>query len=74
MTELLGKKVSFIPCAFTDARGVGKAGYQVTATGTVTYVNEEHDYFTITYQMYGETFRESFKSSQIGKDVTIRGR
>lgn len=73
MKDLLGKKASFIPCALTDNRSGNTCEYGITVTGTITYVNEEHNYFTITYQLYGETFRESFKPSQIGKEVTVRG-
>lgn len=74
MNDLLGKRATFVPLVLTNANGglTGK-GDVSTVTGVVVYVNETHKYFTIAYQFYGETFRESFKFSQIGKEVTIRG-
>lgn len=73
MNTLLGKRALFIPWALLDKNGgkTGDCGGYVT--GKITYINEKHSYFTVTYNFYSETFRESFKFSQIGKDVIIRG-
>lgn len=74
MNNPLGKRATFVPYVRLNREG-GNAGLGVKTkvTGVVTYVNKPHNYFTATYSIYGETIRESFKFSQIGKDVTIRG-
>ena len=74
MSNLIGKKAIFIPWALLDKNGGKTSGYGKPITGVITYVNEDHSYFMVTYQLFGETFRESFKLSQIEKDVIIRGR
>lgn len=73
MNKLLWKRATFIPWALLDKSGGKTSDYCDPVTGTVSYVNEEHSYFVVTYCLYGEIFRESFKFSQIGKDVTVRG-
>jgi hypothetical protein len=42
--------------------------------GTVTLVNWKHRMFTVEYECGDSIQRESFKFSQIGKDVTVCGR
>ncbi len=71
--NVLGKKATFIPWALLDKTGGKTSDYGKPITGTVTYVNEEHSYFAVTYWIHGKTFLENFKFSQIGKDVAIRG-
>ncbi len=73
MNTLLGKRALFVPWALLDKNGGHTTEHGGLVTGTVTYVNDKHSYFTATYSFYGETFRESFKFSQIDKDVIIRG-
>lgn len=73
MNTLLGKRALFIPWALLDKNGGKTSDHGGYVTGKITYVNEKHGYFTATYNFYGETFRESFKFSQIDKDVIVRG-
>lgn len=62
----VGQKVTFDPFAeitgFSSDLNRGK-----TATGTVVYVNEPHQWFSVKYG--GQ--RASFKFSQVGTDVYL---
>ena len=75
MSWLLGKTVTFTPnMTDTKSKGDGLA-YVDEITGIVDYVNEDHDYFRVSYEIRGSFFHECFKFSQIGedKDVVIHG-
>lgn len=71
---MLGRKVRFIP-AFVPRDCPANANTQKPeyVTGRVVYVNQKHRYFTAEYGWEGSKQRESFKFSQIGKDVTVCG-
>ena len=75
MNWLFGKKATFKP-NMTDTQTKGEGlGYVDEVTGIVDYVNEEHSYFRVIYEVRGSFFHECFKFSQIGedKDVLIHG-
>lgn len=67
----LGVAVKFIPYV-ADVRDKTapeiKAARKVV-TGKVIYINGPHSYFTIEYDWYGNTLRESFKSTDFGQVV-----
>lgn len=44
-----------------------------TVRGNIIYVNYAHKYFTAEYELKGATYKESFKFSDCGKRVTVRG-
>lgn len=69
---MIGKKVRFIPAFVPKEVGFNQQKPD-HVTGRVVYVNREHGYFTAEYGWEGSKQRESFKFSQIGKDVTVCG-
>lgn len=73
MNGMIGKEARFVPCMLRDKDGGITASYCTKVTGRVSFVNEAHSYFTVSFRMFGLWFRESFKFSQIGKDVEILG-
>lgn len=73
MTNLLGKRATFIPDV-SSTKGTSEGlGYIEEVTGTVDYINDEHSYFRVKYEARGNVLHECFKFSQIGKDVDIHG-
>ena len=72
--NMMGKKVRFIP-AFVPRECPANAKTQKpdSVTGRVVHVNQEHGHFTAEYGWEGSKQKESFKFSQIGKDVTVCG-
>ena len=76
MNWLLGKSATFTP-NMTDRKcyNGNMADFIEEKTGVVDYINEEHDYFRVKYEVRGNFFHECFKFSQIGedKDVVIHG-
>lgn len=60
----IGSKVTFIPTAFTagtGAKGLGGSEVPRKITGTVTYINRRHRFYTVEYKIDGYTMRECFK-------------
>lgn len=56
----IGDKITFRPAAFFDnPSGYGPAPTQVT--GTVIYINKEHRYYRVAYEMPGCIGHECFK-------------
>lgn len=72
MNRLLGKRATFMPDYSVSNKGTSY-DYVRPVTGFVVYVNEEHQYFTVEYGIEGQKVRESFKFSDIGKRVKLRG-
>ena len=72
MNRLLGKRATFTPDYSASNKG-NPADYMHPVTGTVVYVHEEHQWFTVEYNIDGAKIWESFKFSDIGKRVKLRG-
>lgn len=73
MSNLVGKKATFLPNT-SDKSGVEQSfGLEEKATGTLIYANKDHRYFRVEYIRNGVLLHECFKFSQIGKDVEIHG-
>lgn len=68
-----GMKVRFTPFYAINSISPEETARQ-RITGTVTLVNWKHRMFTVEYECGDSIQRESFKFSQIGKDVTVCGR
>ena len=66
---VVGQKVRFDPMAHIDACGIECLRGDIV-TGTVVYVNYDHEWFLVEY---GEHQRTSFKFVDIGREVTICG-
>lgn len=60
----LGDKVRFVPHFDRNECGV-------PVTARVVYIHRSHSYFTAEWMENGNTFRESFKMSQIGQAVQV---
>ena len=68
----IGEKVRFVPSFVPKECNFSTAPNEYVK-GKVVYVNHNHKYFTAEYGWEGSLQRESFKFSQIGKDVLICG-
>lgn len=75
MVDLIGKKATFTPNVSGKPDRANSLEYVEEKTGVVDYVNEEHRYFRVKYEVNGCFFYECFKFSQIGadKDVVVHG-
>ena len=72
----LHQKVSFIPFTMLDKDGGTKFEWGVPSAvrGEVTYINQAHSWFLVSYDVGGYILRETFQFHQIGEDVTLVGR
>lgn len=67
----LGQEMRYVPC-YSKGENDGEPEKRAkSVTGTVIYVNREHKYFTVESHCGGVVHRESFKFSQIAKDIHI---
>lgn len=69
----VGMKVCFVPYFLDDKKSALKDRREAAVTAEVAYINWEHRYFTAEWTEGGNTFRESFKFHEIGKNVTVCG-
>jgi hypothetical protein len=66
---LLGQKRRFLPGQYDQVGKLGK-GTDLTRIGKVVYINKPHQYFILEAELEsGNTYRESFKFSQIHKGL-----
>lgn len=65
----VGQKVAFDPFKYLTGYGCLDIKGEIV-TGTVTDVNEEHRWFSVSY---GDNQRTSFKFDDIGGEVSIIG-
>lgn len=71
----IGQKMRFIPHFNINEHDDEEAKREKTVTGKVIYVNRQHKQFTVKYNCGGTEQKETFKLSEIGKNVFIvRGR
>lgn len=69
----VGQKVQFDP--FEPIRGFASEDNRgKPVTGTVVYINEPHQWFSVEYMCGTVKQRTSFKFCEIGKTVTICGK
>lgn len=69
----VGQRVRFD--AFREITGFASADCRgKILDGKVAMVNRPHSWFSVEYDCQGVKMRDSFKFSQIGKDVKIYGR
>lgn len=69
----IGQKMRFIPCWNIKENDDEETKRRKTITGKVIYVNRQHKKFTVKYSCGGTTQFETFKPSQIGKDIFVAG-
>jgi hypothetical protein len=67
-----GMKVRFVPYYEFRVRDDDAETRQKTITGTIVYINWEHQFFVVEYG--DKKLKESFKFHQIGREVKICGR
>lgn len=68
-----GMKVRFVP---SFARGMNDSPEELAAktiTGTICYINWEHQNFTVEFDCGGTKQKESFRFWEIGKAVKVIG-
>lgn len=61
---VVGAKVSFIPAAFFDFKSeenFGKRNRKHRVTGIITYINPEHRFFRVAYEVNKYKLGQSFK-------------
>lgn len=66
-----GMKVSFVPGFVPCVDWSLKQCKDEYIAGTITYINWEHQNFTVEFDCGGTTQREAFKFSQIGGEVKV---
>ena len=64
----VGQKARFAPLAYVQSFGSNDCRGKYV-TGTVVYVNEQNQWFSVEYN--NPKLRTSFKFSQIGTDVKL---
>ena len=71
----IGQEVEFTPdfikygiCATNEHRETER---QNSTVGTVFFVNPEHEFFVVEYDLSGTKMHESFKFADIGKAVHL---
>lgn len=71
----IGAKVTFVPfIEDTRPRTIAEIrDARRKASGTVSYINAPHKYFTVEFDWHGQILRESFKFCDIGEAVIIDG-
>lgn len=71
----VGQKMRFIPHWNKSEHDDEDAKRDKTIVGTVVYVNRDHKQFAVEYSSCGgNKQKETFKFSQIGKDIfVVRG-
>lgn len=69
----VGQKVKFDP--FREVTGFASEDCRGQIHGgTVVMVNRPHKWFSVEYDCCGVKMRDSFKFSQIGREVKVYGR
>ena len=66
-----GMTVSFVPSFAPKSDWAMDRDDSEYVTGTIDYINWEHKHFIVVFDCGGIKMRESFKFSQIGKDITV---
>lgn len=75
MIPMLGMIATFTPDITSTTPITGhKEQYVSPVNGVVVYVHYSHRYFTAEYKSGKTRLRESFRFSQIGKEVKLSGR
>ena len=68
----IGQKMRFVPYWYKNEKDTPEEAERRTITGKVIYVNRDHKQFTGKYTCCGgPQMKETFKFSQIGKDIFI---
>ena len=65
----VGQRVAFDAFRYMSNSGITREHFYTT--GTVVYVNEEHQWFSVVYG--NPAARDSFKFCEIGKEVKVCG-
>lgn len=69
----IGDKITFIPSAFMDMsrnhfdeRAISIYGLTDKVTGTVSFINQDHHFIQVKYEIRGQTFYECLKTNENG--------
>lgn len=73
MMICIGMKASFCSTFVPGAQWSHGYDPSEVATGRIVYINWKHKYFTVEFKCGDTMQRESFKFSQIGQAVKVRG-
>ena len=69
----IGQKVRFVPCWWKSVVDTELTIRAKTVTGKVIYVDRAHRTFTVKYSCGGTVQKETFKISDIDKEVFVVG-
>lgn len=69
----IGQKVRFVPCWNKKALDSEEEIRRKTITGKVIYVDRAHKTFTVKYSCGGTIQKETFKITDLGKEVLVVG-
>ena len=69
----IGQKVRFVPCLDKKVGEPEEIIREKTVTGKVIYVDRAHKKFTVKYSCGGTIQKETFKFSELGKEVLVVG-
>lgn len=69
----IGQKVRFVPCWDKKAYDSAEEIRTKSVTGKVIYVDRAHRKFTVKYSCGGTIQKETFKFSDIDKEVFVVG-
>ena len=70
----IGQKMRFVPHWYKGANDTPEEAREKQTIGKVIYVDRAHKKFTVKYSCGGVDMKETFKLSQIDKDIhVVRG-
>ena len=69
----IGQKVRFVPCWDKKMYDSEEEIRLKSITGKVIYVDRAHKLFTVKYSCGGTTQKETFKMTDLGKEVLVVG-
>lgn len=70
----VGMNARFVPFYDESQKLTPAERREMSISGTISYINWKHKFFTVEWESCGATCRESFKFWEIGKRVTVGGR
>ena len=74
MNWLLGRTVSFIPVFKHDKNGGGIKEDAIPVVGVVTHINNDHEWFCVSFKVGKTMQRECFKFYDLERTVMLCGR
>jgi hypothetical protein len=70
----VGMSADFVPNYDESQKLTPKERRDLTISAKICFINWKHKYFTVEWETSGLKCRESFKFTDIGKQVSVGGR